>query len=143
MTRKPPHVRLDVVLPDQAVTFGSVSIDEPLGSMSSDEPTGRRVILFGWLRDDVGVWESRKGFDLENMAFREVVSADLRLLSDLTEPYEVTIHRNDQARLIRFTAVNYSRSRSTGAASASGPPHGGSRTGGSGSRRPSPGPPGT
>jgi hypothetical protein len=101
-----PIVRMEAVLPDgRARTVGELSIDEPCGSISSTTPDGHRVFLFGWWRDDEpGVWESVAGLTVETSAVREIVTAGLKRLSDLTEPFELTVWVKGQPRLMRFTA---------------------------------------
>jgi hypothetical protein len=100
-----PVVRLQAVLPGgQAATVGELSIDEPLGSISSTGPDGRRVFLFGWRDDQPGVWESLAGITEETTAVRAIVSLDLERLSDLAEPFELTVWVKGQPRQMRFTA---------------------------------------
>lgn len=113
-------VRLDLIVDDSAISMGSVSSDEPMGSISSDEHDGepRRIFLFGWPSGQLGasgmpvcgVFESVLGYDVANGAVREVTSANVKLLSDLSEPYELTIYRRtvDGAtpRLLRFTVAD-------------------------------------
>lgn len=72
--------------------IGEISEPEPCGSMSSHEPEGRQVYMFGWRDDKPGVWRSVRGFDVENPAFREVNAIDLEQLSDLAEPFELDVH---------------------------------------------------
>lgn len=72
------------------VAAGSVSVDEPAGSVTSEPPDGeRQVYLFGWLGDrGPAVWRSRGGFDRASAAVREISSLGLDLLADLTAgPY--------------------------------------------------------
>jgi hypothetical protein len=100
-----PVVRVQAVLPTgQAATVGQLSIDEPCGSISSTGPDGDRVFLFGWRDDEPGVWESVAGITEENNAVRAIVSLELEQLSDLTEPFELTVYVQGQPRQMRFTA---------------------------------------
>lgn len=97
-------VVIEMLRPDRTWGHvGSVSNIEPLGSFSSHLPTGRQVYLFGWHHAQVGLWRSVGGVDIANQAAREVFAADLELLSDLDEPYEldVVLTREPHAR-IRF-----------------------------------------
>lgn len=90
-----PHITLEIVEANGTIPIGSLSVDEPLGSMSSHHPDGRRVYVFGWNGDGVlGVWESKMGFDTENHAVRDIATLGLMLLSDLTEPYELDLYRD-------------------------------------------------
>src|SRR5205823_3737951 len=63
---------------------GSVSEDEPPGSISSHGVV-REVYLFGWIDSDGPcLWRSKAGVDIENPAVREVHSTGLDRLADLT-----------------------------------------------------------
>lgn len=84
---------------------GSVAEMEPPGSMSSDTPLGRRVIMFGWYGGEVGVWESVGGVDMENVAVREIVTTEFTRLSDLAEPLELDVVRPVGTIMTRFTLV--------------------------------------
>lgn len=68
-----------------------VDLDEadPPGSISSEEPTGRQVYLFGWMDGDGPyVWRSH-GVDAADPAVRIISAARLEQLADLTSgPYE-------------------------------------------------------
>lgn len=85
-----PQVTIEVRPPGAAWRpAGTVCEMEPPGSISSHEPTGRQLIIFGWWEGRPGVWRSTIGFDISTPAFREVTSAHLKRLADLTEgPYE-------------------------------------------------------
>lgn len=63
---------------------------EPCGSVTSHDPDGRQVFLFGWLDSMPGVWRSVGGLDVSNDAVREVRPAlGLERLADLTTgPFE-------------------------------------------------------
>lgn len=84
---------------------GSVSEMEPPGSMSSDTPLGRRVIMFGWYGGEPGVWESVGGVDMENVAVREIATAGFTRLSDLAEPFEIDVVRPVGTIPTRFTLL--------------------------------------
>jgi hypothetical protein len=100
-----PIVRVEALSPTgRTATVGELSIDEPCGSMSSTGPDGDRVFLFGWRDDGPGVWESIGGLSQETVAVREIVTVGLKLLSDLSEPYVLTIYVKGVPRLMRFTA---------------------------------------
>lgn len=92
------------------VHVGSLSIDEPPGSMSDEPPGGsRRVLIFGWVDERPGVWESA-GIDVANSAVREIHSVKLTQLSDLSEPFELLVYppfirKGDPPLRIRFTAL--------------------------------------
>lgn len=99
------QVRVDALVDGKAIPIGEVADFLPPGSVSSDEPDGtRRIYVFGWYDDDLGVWESHLGIDVQTDAVRNVISADLEKVSDLTEPYDLTIYRNGQPRHLRITA---------------------------------------
>lgn len=76
------------------------------GSISSHEPDGRRVYLFGWLEGEPGVWESH-GVDVDLAdAVRLVAPAHLERLSTLAEPFELdTTSRHGVRCRLRFTAT--------------------------------------
>lgn len=103
-----PCVQLEILNADgEWVTAGSVSIDEPPGSISSELPGGtRHVYLFGWHVGECGVWQSMNGIDVGNSAVRRVVSTELSVLSHLHEPFELTTYRQGQPRHLRFTRRN-------------------------------------
>lgn len=84
---------------------GSVSEVESPGSMSSDGPGGRRVIIFGWYQDEPGVWESIGGLDLANDAVRQIMALDgIERLADLDErPYQLEVYRKGIRLNVRFT----------------------------------------
>lgn len=86
------------------VEIGSVAEADPPGSISSDDSI-RQVYMFGWFDGEVGVWQSRVGVDIENSVFRTIIAAQLDLLSDLSEPFELTITRGPTKvqRRLRFT----------------------------------------
>jgi hypothetical protein len=99
-----PVIELRVKNHQGVWTFaGSVSVDEPVGSISSDDAEGTNIYLFGWHDGTPGVWESVGGAHVENSAVRQVITLGMELLCDLTEePYEMTIIRAGQERHIRF-----------------------------------------
>jgi hypothetical protein len=84
------------------VEFGSVSIDEPLGSITSDQNGKTQVYVFGWYEGQAGVWESEFGAHHDNDAVRAILTMGFTLLSDLAEPYDLTVYKNGQPRPIRF-----------------------------------------
>lgn len=65
---------------------GSLTLHPAPGAAAGTPP---RMILFGWLHDTPGVWESMLGLHDDGEIFRTVHSADLRQRSFLTEPYEL------------------------------------------------------
>ena len=70
------------------IEVGSVAESEPCGSVSSHDPDGRQVLLFGFMDGAAGVWRSLAGVDVESVAVRVVHSTGFEQLSDLAEPYE-------------------------------------------------------
>lgn len=88
------EVTVELLVGDEVIPVGSVSEAEPPGSISSQELTGRRVFVFGWYEGEPGVWESH-GADIESSLARQLMSARLVKLSDLTESYEQAIWRGD------------------------------------------------
>lgn len=83
---------------------GSVSEVEPPGSISSDDPAGRNVYVFGWHQGRVGVWHVW-GVDLATPAFRQVLGA-LEPVSDLSETYVQRINKSERGRMyVRITLV--------------------------------------
>lgn len=98
-----PVVALEIHTPNGWVQVGTNSINEPRGSLASNDPDGRRVYVFGFDGQRPGVWISDSGIDLATNAARQILSVHLRQLSDLTEPYELTIHSLAGQRRIRFT----------------------------------------
>lgn len=100
------EVRVELVKGDKVVRLGEVTPDTPPGSMSSQEPEKRRVFIFGFMDGEAGVWESEVGLDVETPETRQVFSAGLTRLSDLSEPYEQDFYRNGtNVGTIRFTAI--------------------------------------
>lgn len=95
------RVRVELLTDDGtpvALNGPPVTPDSRPGSASSDEPSGRRrMFLFGWRDGQLGVWESIAGTDHADpgdAALRHVTAAfGLARLSDLAEPYELTLHR--------------------------------------------------
>jgi hypothetical protein len=69
--------------------LGALEEMETCGSISSHEPGGRQVILFGWIDGVPGVWRA-DGFDVANDAIREIHAfSPLERLADLAAgPYE-------------------------------------------------------
>jgi hypothetical protein len=69
--------------------MGALEEMETCGSITSLDPDGRQVILFGWINGEPGVWQSMGGIDLANDAIREIHSLGLVPLADLNAgPYE-------------------------------------------------------
>lgn len=65
--------------------------DEP-GTLSSAEPGGRQVFMFGVFDGETGVWRSKSGYDVEVGHYRRVTALDgFEKLSDLDEPHEMDI----------------------------------------------------
>lgn len=82
---------------------GSLSVDEPCGSITSEDGTARNVYLFGALDGTVGVWRSLAGVDVANDAVRVIATAGLQLLADLAHgTYELPIVRNQARVKVRF-----------------------------------------
>lgn len=79
--------------------------DDAPASVTSDEPDGRQVYLFGWIAGAAGVWRSAAGIDVADSAVRVIASLDLRRLSTLDEPYELLIYRPAGLRLLRVRYV--------------------------------------
>lgn len=67
------------------------SVGADLMGSISDLTHGRDVLLFGWHDGVPGVWRSTGGYDRELAGLRGVNSLGLELLSDLSEPYEMTV----------------------------------------------------
>lgn len=86
--------------------IGSQSIAEPPGSLSSYEPQGRQVYVFGWLvaGEGPGVWRSASGADVEVSTFRQVVTTGLVHVADLTTgPHQMTLRRAEGGtRVVRL-----------------------------------------
>jgi hypothetical protein len=103
-----PIVRMEMLSPGgQGATVSKLSIDEPMGSITSHEPDGsRRVYLFGFRDDEPGVWTPKVvGIGLENDLVRQVTAVGgLEQLSDLAEPFELTIYVRGVPRQMRFAA---------------------------------------
>jgi len=74
--------------------IGSVSEVEPPASFSSDGPFGRQVFMFGWLNEEVGVWEVEEGFEATNPLARQLAIVRKRKLSDLSEPCVVEVFKH-------------------------------------------------
>jgi hypothetical protein len=102
-----PHIRLEILADDgTAIPMkASLSLDQPPGTLSSDPPEGRRIYMFGLHNGQIGVWESKGGYDIENDAIRLVGSIELELLSDLSEPYTLTLHKGGIDHHLRLTLV--------------------------------------
>lgn len=78
----------------------------PPGSISSEDPEGRQVYLFGWVDGEgPGVWRSKGGFDEELGAgreFRNVFPMEgLELLAELEDGPYVTEWRRPGGTEIR------------------------------------------
>lgn len=76
--------------------------DLPPGSFSSDEPTGREVFMFGWVKGEPGVFRSKGGVDIEDPFQRTIVTQGLERLSDLSMPYEMVLVRPSGLVRLRF-----------------------------------------
>lgn len=86
---------------------GSVDEYAPPGSLSSAEPAGRQVYVFGFIDGTAGVWRSIGGADIETPAARAIISAALVVLSDLAQPCELNITRRDGGALrVRLSLVS-------------------------------------
>lgn len=91
MPDEPRKVVVEVRRADTWHPIGSLSEDEPAGSISAQKDGVREVYIFGW-RDNEGpaVWRSKAGFDVANAAVRTITSTGLELVADLTqEPLEI------------------------------------------------------
>lgn len=88
--------------------LGSQCENEPPGSFSNNEPSGRQVYVFGWHEDDgPAVWHSESGFDIENSAVRDIHSLSLKKIADLANgPFEMNWHRSGVSVPLRFRVVN-------------------------------------
>ncbi len=78
---------------------------EPPGSLSSDEPDGRQVYLFGWHDGDgPAVWRSEGGVDAANDAVRMVVATGLVKVADLDaeQDHRMAFWRGGQSTPLRF-----------------------------------------
>lgn len=86
--------------------LGSVCEAGPSGSLSSDEPGGRQVYLFGWHDGDgPAVWRSEGGCDLADAAVRQVVTTGLVRVADLDAgPHEMAFWRGGRSTPLRFRA---------------------------------------
>lgn len=85
--------------------FGqSLGPGDPPGSLSSNEPDGRQVYLFGYHDGAPGVWHSVSGVDIEDPRTRRVFSAGLVRFADLAAgPHEMPIiHPSGDCLLVRF-----------------------------------------
>lgn len=94
---------MEVLGPTRWERVGSVGEAGPPGSLSSDGPDRRRVIVFGWWKDQPGVWESALGIDVANEAIRAVTTTGLEQLSDLAEPFELNTSLRGKTMRVRFT----------------------------------------
>lgn len=87
--------------------LGSQCEHEPPGSLSSDDPTGRRVYLFGW-HDGEGpaVWRSEGGVDVADEAVRVVATTGLVKVADLgrVPTHRMVVHRGGRLVAVRFRA---------------------------------------
>lgn len=80
---------------------------DPPGSISSDDPDGREVIVFGFHDGEPGVWRSRAGFDVADAVARTVFAVEgLEQISDLAEPYECQIWRGMRLVPVRWSLVD-------------------------------------
>lgn len=100
-----PHISIEALRRDGRVfPMSTISIDEPPVSFTSYDADLRRVYLLGW-RDDVrGLWVADADTTISTDAVRLLKSVTLTLLSDLTEPYEMTVRTRKGPRRVRFTA---------------------------------------
>lgn len=88
--------------------IGGVAEAEPPGSISSAEPAGRQVFVFGWLLGEgPGVWRSIAGADVETPAFREIASEGFERLANLDAgAYELELVTRRSGRMrARFRAA--------------------------------------
>lgn len=101
------HVLLEAITERGAILIGRIEDGQLPGSISSDEPnSSRRLFVFGWRGEECGVWEADSGVDAATLTSREIYTLGFTKLSDLGEPYEVTIHRVGRGpRQLRFTRV--------------------------------------
>jgi hypothetical protein len=91
--------------PDGWHLVGEVTDDGPLGSLSSDEPVGRQVYMFGFLPDEApGVWRSIAGVDMEAESAREIHTICLDRVADLTMGFfELEVWNAAGPRKVRFS----------------------------------------
>jgi hypothetical protein len=98
---------MEVLMPDGSWNAIGAPVTQrtACGSISSEVPSGRRrVFLFGWIRGRAGVWRSRLGLDVEVDDKRAIASADLVQVSNLSEPFAMTITRPHFGQIrVRFS----------------------------------------
>ena len=82
----------------------TVSPDGPPGSLSSQEPAGRQVYVFGWHDGRCGVWRSVGGADVATLHQRVIATAGLEQIADLAfgDHYELDWWKDGTAHRIRF-----------------------------------------
>lgn len=99
-----PEVVLEAKGASGWVRAGSVGDAEPPGSLSSAEPNGRQVYIFGWWEGAPGVWRSHGGLDAGNDALRAITTSGFDRLADLTAgPHEMTVWLPTGPKSVRFT----------------------------------------
>jgi hypothetical protein len=81
---------------------GVVAEGEAPGSISSRSGAAREVYVFGWLDGSPGVWRSTGGVDVANDFMRAIASEGFARLSELTEPYELTVITRSGRSDVRF-----------------------------------------
>lgn len=90
----PHELLVEVQTPDgRWQATGSIKAGMAPGSIADEGPVGRQMYVFGWIEGRVGVYRSVAGVDYGNDAFRAVTSLELSLVSDLSEPCELVVHR--------------------------------------------------
>jgi hypothetical protein len=109
-----------VVASIDGVAIAQLMADQHPGSMRMPPAPGSgrppRMLLFGWIENEPGVWESKLGWDLEAGVTRVIGSANLVKLSMLYTPYELDYWTSRPPRTVhklRFELVGTHPSVST------------------------------
>lgn len=86
-------------------TLGVLTPESRPGSMSSIDPDGRQVYLFGWINGEAGVWRSDVGVDVEDHDLRLISTSKLSLVANPRYgPVEMVWNRPGEVPIpLRFT----------------------------------------
>lgn len=96
------HINVDAQAGGTWRPVGVFTENDPMGSVSSTTPDGRRVFLFGWRDGLPGVWESH-GADITATTVRIVMHGKLDLLADLTAgEHTMPVWLSGREYLMRF-----------------------------------------
>ena len=101
------HVIVELRQPTGAWRLtGTLLRSQATGSISSEDPAGRQVYLFGWVGGaGPAIWRSVGGLDEANRVARAITTLGVEKIADLSDgPHELDWWRNGRPFRLRFSA---------------------------------------